>query len=181
MFSCLILASALVALNAAVLFITAARLSSVAVRSGTLAPLDVSRQRLLSAFCPVDAVLAVRVLGVIKFVLFHRRVGDELGSNLLELCTTLLVDTSGASSLMLIKSVARALMTIFSAVSSCAKVFLSISTKAQMLVMTESSPCLGGRWELYGPRDSSSSGLLSGEQQPTHLAYHATDVVRKAS
>ena len=112
-----------------------------------------SLQRLLLTFDPVDAVLPVRVLGVIiKQVLFHRRVSDELGSNLLELCTTLLVDASGASSSVIIKSVTRALMMIFSAVSGCSTIFLSISINAQMLVMTESSPCLGGRWELYGPR-----------------------------
>ena len=90
--------------------------------------------------------------GIIKLLLFHRRVSDELGSNLLELCTTLLEDASGASTSM-INSVTRALMMIFSAVSGCSNVFLSSSIDAQMLVMTESSPFFGGRWELYGRRD----------------------------
>ena len=73
---------------------------TVRLKSGmALSPLDVSRQRLLLTFDPVVAVLAVRVLVVIiKLLLLHHGVGDELGSSLLELCTTLLVDTSGASS-----------------------------------------------------------------------------------
>ena len=86
--SCLIfVAFAMVAFNSAMLFVAASRLSSVApncwseVRNGTLAPLHVSRHRLLLAFDPVETVLAARVLG------------DELGSNLLEFCTTLLVNS----------------------------------------------------------------------------------------
>ena len=111
--SCLIfVAVVMVAFNSAVslsLHPGSRQLHPAVLRNRTLAPLDVPRQRLLLTFYPVDAVVAVRVLGVIiKFVLFHRRVGDEL--NLLELCTTLLVDTSGASSSVMIKSVTRALM-----------------------------------------------------------------------
>ena len=100
-----------------------------------------SLQKPLLTFDPVDAVLAVRVL-VVTMKLLHWGVSDELGSNLLELRTTLLVDTSGASSSVMIKSVTRALMMIFSAVSG-STVDLSISINAQMLIMTESSPLAG--------------------------------------
>ena len=69
-----------------------------------------------------------------------REFSDELGSN----------PTLAFSSVMI---VTRALMMVFSAVSGNSTAFLSISVNAQMLIMTVPSPCLGGRWELYGPRD----------------------------
>ena len=140
--SCLIfVAFTMVAFTSAMLFVTASGLSSIAPNcSPKVSRLLMSLAKgFYSAFDPVDALLAVRVLGImIKFV--HWRVGDELQSNLLELCTTLLVDASGASSSVMIESVTRALMMIFSAVSGCSNVFSSISINAQML-------------ELYGPRN----------------------------
>ena len=99
------------------------------------------------------------------------------GFYLLELCATLLVDTSSASSSVLIKSVTRALMMIFFAVSGCSNVFLSISINAEMLVMTESSPCLCGRWELALETCKLLSVWLAvgRTHRPTQPAYPATN------
>ena len=92
---------------------------------------------LLFASDSVDAVLAVRVLVVlIKLILFHRRVSDELGSNLLELCTALLVDSSGVSTSVMIKPVTCTLKVIF-AFSSFSMVFSTIWIKTQMMIVTE--------------------------------------------
>ena len=87
------------------------------VRSGTLAPLDVSRQKasphLRSCRCCPGGTCSCCHQS--SLLLFHGRVSDELGSNLLELCATLLVDTSGVSYSETIKPVTRTLKVIFSA------------------------------------------------------------------
>ena len=108
--SCLIfVAYAMVTFNSAMLFVIASGLSSVHPTVRLTSEVALSRllmflRRQLLTFDPVDAVLAVRVLVVIKkLLLLNQGVSDELGSNLLELCTTLLVDTSGASSSVMIK------------------------------------------------------------------------------
>ena len=69
---------------------------------------------------------------------FHQRVGDELGCNLLELVSDDQVCHSCFDDDLL------------RCVGLLTRLFIHLHQRA----MTESSPCLGGRWELYGPRDA---------------------------